>query len=111
MPDMHDPHLAGFDSPIHQVGISPGGEHARSFNTCKSSTARMIADQINGLPDCLLDVECALWVSLFEIVKNRPDIAPRARRVPNPHGRWRFQRVSISSSGTDSPRRAWSSPS
>src|SRR5262245_11819439 len=106
MADMHNPHLAGFDRPIHQVGISPGREHTRSFNACKSSAMRMTADQINGLADCLLDVDRALRASLVEIMKDRMDIPPRSRRVANSHGRWRFQRAFISSSGTNSPRRA-----
>src|SRR5215207_4853288 len=104
MTNVDEPRFPGFDAPVDQIGISAGWQHTQLLYACSSTRMRELPDQFDCLADDALDVARALRAPLIQVVQNCNKVIPRARRKANPHSPWRFQRASISASGTNSPR-------
>src|SRR5580698_3681256 len=108
---MDDPSLVTLDAPIDKVRIAAYGQNPRPLFASQAACLRKLFDQFNGLVHYPGDVASALRIALIDIGKDRIHIAARPRRVAHPHRPKRFQSAAISASGTNSPRRACSSPS
>src|SRR5689334_641506 len=111
MPNVHDPCFVGFDAPIDQIWIAAGRKHPRGLFAGSPPTLGELADELDRLPDGALDALRALRAVRVDVLENRLKVAARPRREAHSHRPCRFQRASISSSGTNSPRRACSNPS
>src|SRR6476661_5855727 len=109
--NMQDPDFARSHAPIDQIGVTPGTQDARALLPGRAADLRKLAIELDRFPYCALHIERTERVSLVYVFQDCGQIATRTRRIADLHRPWRFQSASISSSGTNSPRRASLSPS
>jgi hypothetical protein len=106
VPNMDKPRLPRFYAPINEIRITPRRKHARLLYPGAPPALGKFSDQLNGFANCSLDAPRAARTPLIDVPEDQLDVATRARRVANPHTPCLFQSASISSSLTNSPRRA-----
>src|ERR1700676_1055305 len=111
MAGVDDPRLAVLEAPIDQVRVAAGGKHTGLLFAGSAPAFREFTDELDRLLNGTLDVPRPERTAFVDVSEDRLQVATRTRRVADPHSPWRFQIASISASGTNSPRRACSSPS
>ena len=111
VPNVNDPRVVSFDAPVNQIGVAADRQYAGIRLAGGSAGLGKLADQFDRPAERPCNISSASWALPLDISQNGNNVSARTRSIANPHGPKRCQSASISASGTNSPRRACSSPS
>lgn len=99
------------DAMINKVWISRDSQHANAVNIRVAPNSGVAGQQTGGCANCADNIDRSARIMLRNVGVNIGYIVAGLRRIPQLHRPIFFQSAAISSSLTNSPRLACSSPS